>query len=119
MVVLKVDGVEVFEYGIFIRKECMDVGFFREEVMKIKGFVVEYIRFLFCEGRGLFRWICLLRDFEDLKVFEEIVLEICKGDKFVERWINLVRKNLFIEGMFVRICYMGFGERKRFGFVIN
>ena len=119
MVALKADGVEVFEYGTSIRKECMDAGFPREEAMKIKGFVAEYIRPLFCEGRGPFRWTCLSRDPEDLKVSDDIALEICKGDKLVERWINLARKNLPIEGMPARVCYMGFGERKKFGLAIN
>ena len=89
------------------------------ETMKIKGFVAEYIRPLFCEGRGPFRWTCLSRDPEDLKVSDDIALEICKGDKLVERWINLARKNLPIEGMPARVCYMGFGERKKFGLAIN
>ena len=89
------------------------------ETMKIKGFVAEYIRPLFCEGRGSFRWTCLSRDPEDLKVSDDIALEICKGDKLVERWINLARKNLPIEGMPARVCYMGFGERKKFGLAIN
>ncbi|NMW85675.1 urocanate hydratase [Peptoniphilus sp. AGMB00490] len=119
MVALKEDGVEVFEYGTSIRKECMDAGFPREEAMKIEGFVAAYIRPLFCEGRGPFRWTCLSRDPEDLKVTDDIALEICKGDNLVERWIKLARKNLPIEGMPARVCYMGFGQRKRFGLAIN
>jgi len=119
MIALKKDGVEVFEYGTSIRKECIDAGMPREEAMQINGFVAEYIRPLFCEGRGPFRWTCLSRDPEDLKVADDLALEICKGDKLVERWINLARKNLPIEGMPARICYMGFGERKRFGLAIN
>lgn len=58
-------------------------------------------------------------EIEDLKVSDDIALEICKGDKLVERWITLARKNLPIEGMPARVCYMGFGERKRFGLAIN
>lgn len=119
MVALKADGVEVFEYGTSIRKECMDAGFPREEAMKIEGFVAAYIRPLFCEGRGPFRWTCLSRDPEDLKVTDDIALEVCKGDNLVERWIKLARKNLPIEGMPARVCYMGFGQRKRFGLAIN
>ena len=119
MIALKKEGVEVFEYGTSIRKECIDAGMPREEAMQINGFVAEYIRPLFCEGRGPFRWTCLSRDPEDLKVADDLALEICKGDKLVERWINLARKNLPIEGMPARICYMGFGERKRFGLAIN
>lgn len=119
MVALKDEGVEVFEYGTSIRKECMDAGMPREEAMKITGFVAEYIRPLFCEGRGPFRWTCLSRDPEDLKVTDDIALEVCKGDNLVERWINLARKNLPIEGMPARVCYMGFGQRKKFGLAIN
>ncbi|MBS9775772.1 MAG: urocanate hydratase [Fusobacterium sp.] len=119
MLDLKADGVEVFEYGTSIRKECMDAGFPEAEAKKINCFVYEYLRPLFCEGRGPFRWTCLSRDPEDLKVADDIALEICKGDNLVERWIKLARKNLPIEGMPARICYMGFGERKRFGLAIN
>lgn len=119
MIALKAEGVEVFEYGTSIRKECMDAGFPREEAMKIKGFVAEYIRPLFCEGRGPFRWTCLSRDPQDLVESDDIALEVCKGDNLVERWIKLARKNLPIEGMPARVCYMGFGERKKFGLAIN
>ena len=119
MIALKEDGVEVFEYGTSIRKECMDAGFPKEEAMKIGGFVYEYIRPLFCEGRGPFRWTCLSRDPQDLVETDDIALEICKGDNLVERWIKLARKNLPIEGMPARVCYMGFGQRKKFGLAIN
>ena len=87
--------------------------------MKINGFVYEYIRPLFCEGRGPFRWTCLSRDPQDLKVTEQIALEVCKGDNLVERWIKLASEHLPIEGMPARVCYMGFGQRKRFGLAIN
>lgn len=119
MIKFKEEGLEVFEYGTSIRKECMDAGFPREEALKIKGFVAEYIRPLFCEGRGPFRWTCLSRDPQDLVVTDDLALEICKGDNLVERWINLARKNLPIEGMPARVCYMGFGQRKRFGLAVN
>lgn len=119
MIKFKAEGLEVFEYGTSIRKECMDAGFPREEALKIKGFVAEYIRPLFCEGRGPFRWTCLSRDPQDLVVTDDLALEICKGDNLVERWIKLARKNLPIEGMPARVCYMGFGQRKRFGLAVN
>lgn len=119
MIKFKEEGLEVFEYGTSIRKECMDAGFPREEALKIKGFVAEYIRPLFCEGRGPFRWTCLSRDPQDLVVTDDLALEICKGDNLVERWIKLARKNLPIEGMPARVCYMGFGQRKRFGLAVN
>ncbi len=113
------EGVEVFEYGTSIRKECRDAGMPEQEAMTIPGFVAEYIRPLFCEGRGPFRWTCISGDPEDLKKTDEIALEICKGDLLVERWINLARKHLPIEALPARICYMGFGERRRFGLAVN
>lgn len=112
-------GVEVFEYGTSIRKECRDAGMPKEEAFIIPGFVSEYIRPLFCEGRGPFRWTCLSGDPEDLKRLDDLALEICAGDPLVERWIKLARKNLPIEGLPARICYMGFGQRKRFGLAVN
>lgn len=112
-------GVEVFEYGTSIRKECMDAGMSKEEAMSIPGFVSEYIRPLFCEGRGPFRWTCISGSAEDLARTDELALEVCKGDPLVERWIKLARKNLPIEGLPARICYMGFGQRKRFALAVN
>jgi len=112
-------GAEVFEYGTSIRKECMDAGMPKEQAMSIPGFVSEYIRPLFCEGRGPFRWTCISGSAEDLKRTDDLALEICKGDPLVERWINLARKNLPIEALPARICYMGFGQRKRFALAVN
>jgi urocanate hydratase len=112
-------GVEVFEYGTSIRKECRDAGMPEEEAMTIPGFVSEYIRPLFCEGRGPFRWTCISGSPDDLKRTDDLALEICKGDLLVERWINLARKNLPIEGLPARVCYMGFGQRKRFALAVN
>jgi len=112
-------GVEVFEYGTSIRKECMDAGMPRAEALQIPGFVSAYIRPLFCEGRGPFRWICLSGEAADLQRADDLALETCQGDPLVERWINLARKHLPIEGLPARICYMGFGQRRRFGLAIN
>jgi urocanate hydratase len=119
MIAFKKKGVEVFEYGTSIRKECMDAGMPEEEAKQINGFVYEYIRPLFCEGRGPFRWTCVSGDPEDLKRTDDLALEICKGDPLVERWINLARKNLPIEALPARVCYMGFGQRRRFGLAVN
>lgn len=119
MIEFKKRGAESFEYGTSIRKECMDAGMPPAEAKQIEGFVAAYIRPLFCEGRGPFRWTCTSGDPEDLKRLDDLALEVCKGDKLVERWINLARKHLPIEGLPARICYMGFGERKRFGLAVN
>lgn len=119
MIEFKKRGVEAFEYGTSIRKECMDAGMPAAEAKQIEGFVAAYIRPLFCEGRGPFRWTCTSGDPADLARLDDLALEICKGDHLVERWINLARKHLPIEALPARICYMGFGERKRFGLAVN
>lgn len=119
MIAFSKKGVEVFEYGTSIRKECMDAGMTPEEAKQIPGFVSEYIRPLFCEGRGPFRWICTSGEASDLARLDDLALEICAGDPLVERWIKLARKNLPIEALPARICYMGFGQRKRFGLAVN
>ena len=119
MIEFKKRGVEAFEYGTSIRKECMDAGMPEAEAKQIEGFVAAYIRPLFCEGRGPFRWTCISGDPADLARLDDLALEICKGDALVERLINLARKHLPIEALPARICYMGFGERKRFGLAVN
>lgn len=119
MIAFKSKGVEVFEYGTSIRKECIDAGMPEQEAKQINGFVYEYIRPLFCEGRGPFRWTCISGEASDLARLDDLALEICKGDPLVERWIKLARKNLPIEALPARICYMGFGQRKRFGLAVN
>ena len=112
-------GVQVFEYGNSLRKESRDAGMSTEEAMKIPGFVAAYIRPLFCEGRGPFRWICLSRDPEDLAKLDDVVEEMFADDDLVTGWIRLARKHIPIEGLPARICYLGFGQRKAFGMRVN
>lgn len=112
-------GVQVFEYGTSIRKECMDAGMPEAEAKQIQGFVAAYFRPLFCDGRGPFRWTCISGDPEDLARLDDLALDVCKGDPIVERWIQLARKHLPIEALPARVCYMGFGERRRFALAVN
>lgn len=112
-------GVQVFEYGNSLRKESRDAGMNAEEAMKIPGFVAAYIRPLFCEGRGPFRWICLSRDPQDLAKLDDVVEEMFADDELVTGWIRLARKHIPIEGLPARICYLGFGQRKAFGLRVN
>ena len=112
-------GVAVFEYGTSIRKECRDAGMPEEEVMRLPAFVADYIRPLFCEGRGPFRWTCISGDPADLKRTDELALELFGDDPIVGRWIRLASKHLPIEALPARVCYMGFGQRKKFVLAIN
>ncbi len=115
----KKGNVHVFEYGTSIRKECRDAGMPETEAMMIPGFVAEYIRPLFCEGRGPFRWTCVSGEASDLARLDDLVLEMFPEDKLTVKWINLARKNLPIEALPARVCYLGFGERKAFALKVN
>ncbi|MBW1866300.1 MAG: urocanate hydratase [Deltaproteobacteria bacterium] len=112
-------NVHVFEYGTSIRKECRDAGMPEAEAMTIPGFVAEYIRPLFCEGRGPFRWTCISGEASDLARLDDLILEMFPEDKLKVKWINLARKNLPIEALPARVCYLGFGERKAFALKVN
>ncbi|MDO9508252.1 MAG: urocanate hydratase [Thermovirgaceae bacterium] len=112
-------GVPVFEYGTSIRKECRDAGFPEKEAMRLPAFVADYIRPLFCEGRGPFRWTCISGEASDLKRTDELALELFGDDPIVGRWIRLASKHLPIEALPARVCYMGFGQRKKFALAVN
>jgi len=112
-------GVQVFEYGTSIRKECRDGGMAEPEAMTIPGFVAAYIRPLFMLGRGPFRWTCLSGEASDLAKIDDLVLEMFPHDKVTSKWIQLARKHLPIEALPARVCYLGFGERKALALRIN
>ncbi len=112
-------GVPVFEYGTSIRKECRDAGFPEAEAMRLPAFVADYIRPLFCEGRGPFRWTCISGDPADLDRTDKLAMELFADDPVVGRWIPLAHKHLPIEALPARICYMGFGQRKKFALAVN
>ncbi len=112
-------GVEVFEYGTSIRKECRDAGMPVKEAMTIPGFVAAYIRPLFLLGRGPFRWTCLSGEASDLAKIDDLVLEMFPHDKTTVTWIKLARQHLPIEALPARVCYLGFGERKALAMRIN
>jgi urocanate hydratase len=112
-------GVPTFEYGTSIRKECRDAGMPEPEAMTIPGFVAEYIRPLFCEGRGPFRWTCVSGEADDLARLDDLCLELFADDFLVTRWIKLAREHIPIEALPARICYLGFGQRKEFGLAVN
>jgi urocanate hydratase len=117
MLDLKRRGSVVFDYGNNIRAEALKAGV--ENAFDFPGFVPAYIRPLFCEGKGPFRWAVLSGDPADLAVTDEAVLETFPHDLALARWIRLARERVFSQGLPARICWLGYGERARMGGVFN
>ncbi len=110
-------GVPTFEYGNQIRREAELGG--HPDAYRIPGFVSAYLRPLFLEGRGPFRWTCTSGDPADLARLDDLCLELFGDDELVTRWITLARQHVPIEALPARVCYLGFGQRKRFGLAVN
>lgn len=110
-------GAIAFDYGNNIRGQALKAGV--KEAFKIPGFVLEYIRPLFCKGKGPFRWVALSGDKNDIYITDKKVLELFPKDEFLRRWINLAQKKVPFQGLPSRICWLGYGERNRFGLAIN
>ena len=117
MLALKRRGAVVFDYGNNIRHEAKEAGV--AEAFDIPGFVPEYIRPMFCEGKGPFRWAALSGDPRDIRRTDEAVLELFPDDRALERWIRLAGERVAFQGLPARICWLGYGERARFGLRIN
>ena len=107
----------VFEYGNNIRQQALDHGF--DEAFAFPGFVQKYIRPLFCEGKGPFRWTSLLGDPEDIHAIDDVVLDIFSHNHELCRWIVKAREQVRFQGLPARVCWLGLGERARFGKCIN
>ena len=113
-------GAQVFEYGTFVRKEAVDAGMAREEAFRYPGFVSRYWRpRLFEKGRGAFRWTCVSGDVADRDRLDRLALELFPDCPVTQRWIPLAREHLPVEGLPARVCFLGFGQRKRFGLAVN
>jgi len=110
-------GVPTFEYGNQIRREAELGG--HQDAYHIPGFVSAYLRPLFLEGRGPFRWTCTSGDPADLARLDDLCLELFADDELVTRWITLAREHVPIEALPARVCYLGFGQRKKFGLAVN
>lgn len=110
-------GARTFDYGNNIRGQAQKAGV--ENAFDIPGFVPEYIRPLFCEGKGPFRWAALSGDPEDITVTDEAVLQEFPDDESLARWIRKAREQVAFQGLPSRICWLGYGERERFGDRIN
>ncbi len=117
MLDLKKQGAVVFDYGNNIRAVAHKVGV--SDAFAFPGFVPAYIRPLFCEGRGPFRWALLSGDPADLAVTDDAVLATFPDDKPLHRWISLARERVKPQGLPARICWLGYGERAKLGLVFN
>jgi len=110
-------GAVVFDYGNNLRQRAYDNGL--KEAFNYPGFVPAYIRPLFCEGKGPFRWVALSGDPEDIYATDEAILELFPEDKHLERWIRMAQKDVEFQGLPARICWLGYGERARAGLKFN
>jgi urocanate hydratase len=110
-------GAVTFDYGNNIRTFAFQRGV--KNAYDFPGFVPAYIRPLFCEGRGPFRWAALSGEASDIAVTDELVLELFPEDRTLRRWIDLARKRIKFQGLPSRICWLGYGERAQFGLAIN
>ncbi|MDH3212926.1 MAG: urocanate hydratase, partial [Myxococcales bacterium] len=100
-----------------IRTEARDQGV--ANAFDIPGFVPEYVRLLFCEGKGPFRWAVLSGEPKDLDRTDELVLQLFPDDTHLARWIRMARERVAFQGLPARICWLGMGERARFGLALN
>ena len=114
---LKRAGAVTFEYGNNIRAQAVEAGV--ANAFDIPGFIPEYIRPLFCEGKGPFRWAALSGDPEDIYRTDKAVLETFPEDQALARWIRLAREKVHFQGLPARICWLGYGERAKMGLRFN
>jgi urocanate hydratase len=110
-------GSVTFDYGNNIRTFAFQQGV--KNAYDFPGFVPAYIRPLFCEGRGPFRWVALSGEPSDIHVTDDLVLELFPGNHILRRWIDLARKRIKFQGLPARICWLGYGERAQFGLAMN
>ncbi len=117
MLSLRQRGAVTFDYGNNLRTVALDAGV--TDAFDIPGFVPEYIRPLFCEGKGPFRWVALSGDPRDLHRTDRLVLELFPENAHLQRWITLAAERVAFQGLPARICWLGQGERARFGVALN
>lgn len=117
MVALKGRGAHVFDYGNNLRAGAVAGGY--PDMFPFPGFVPAYIRPLFCEGKGPFRWVALSGDPEDIAVTDRCVLETVRDVPHLEKWLKLAAEKVKFQGLPSRICWLGMGERARVGLAFN
>jgi urocanate hydratase len=117
MLELQRKGAVTFDYGNNIRTQAKSAGV--ADAFKIPGFVPEFIRPLFCEGKGPFRWVALSGNPADIHRTDQLALEMFPHDDSLRRWLTLAGSRVHFQGLPARVCWLGFGERARFGEAIN
>jgi urocanate hydratase len=110
-------GAEVFDYGNSIRDEARLGGY--ERAFEFPGFVPAYIRPLFCEGKGPFRWVALSGDPRDIEVTDQAVLDLFSDNDRLHKWLRGAREKISFQGLPARICWLGYGERDKAGLAFN
>jgi len=110
-------GAVTFEYGNNLRQQAHDAGL--KEAFAYPGFVQRYIRPMFCEGRGPFRWTSLVDNPDDIYALDDVILDVFSYNKELCRWIRKAREEVKFQGLPARVCWLGFGERAKFGKIMN
>ena len=118
MLALQKLGAATFDYGNNIRTMAFEHGGVKD-AYNFPGFVPAYIRPLFCEGRGPFRWVALSGEPSDIHITDDLVLELFPENRILRRWIDLAKKRIKFQGLPARICWLGYGERAQFGLAMN
>jgi urocanate hydratase len=114
---LQARGAVTFDYGNNLRAQAFEAGV--KDAFRVPGFIPEYIRPLFCEGKGPFRWVALSGDPEDIYRTDQAVLDTFPNDAALARWIKLAREKVAFQGLPARICWLGYGERAKMGLRFN
>jgi urocanate hydratase len=117
MVAMMRAGAVTFDYGNNLRGQASDAGL--ADAFEIPGFVPAFVRPLFCRGQGPFRWVALSGDPEDIHRTDDLVLELFPDDEHLRRWITRARESVKFQGLPARVCWLGQGERARFGLALN
>jgi urocanate hydratase len=117
MVAFQKQGAIVFDYGNNLRQRALDAGV--EDAFSYPGFIPAYIRPLFCEGKGPFRWVALSGDPEDIHVTDQAIMELFPEDENLQRWLTMAQQQVHFQGLPARICWLGYGERARAGLKFN
>mgnify|MGYP001492486503 CR=1 FL=1 len=119
MLALQQRGADTFDYGNNLRGHAHQAGMPRAQAFGFEGFVPKYVRPLFCEGKGPFRWVALSGEAQDIAVTDRIVAELFPADQALLRWLELAGERVAFQGLPARICWLGYGERQRAGLAFN